>query len=372
MHSGSITLAMIKPKSLSRKPNKTSDAKKIHARILSWYDKHRRSFPWRAQPGSIPDPYSIWLSEIMLQQTTVVTVKDYYQNFVTRWPSIRDLAQAPLEEVLAAWAGLGYYARARNLHACARQIYEHNHGLFPESEDELRMLPGIGPYTAAAISAIAFDRPSVAVDGNVERIITRLHTIEAPPKKNKKIIIEKSQLLASSVRPGDFAQALMDLGSTVCTPKNPQCRVCPIKGYCLAFQQNKMHLYPLKEKKQKKPTRQAAIFILTSDRNILIQKQPNHGIFGGMFIFPSTPFNQNTKLEAILDHAPHKIKWRKLDGLIKHIFTHFVCESHVFIGKTRSNIKLGLDKKWISLEELPKTGLPTLMMKAAEKANLLN
>ena len=363
---------MIGTKPLPRKPNITSDSKKIHARIISWYDKHRRILPWRAQPGSVPDPYSIWLSEIMLQQTTVATVKDYYQNFIMRWPSIRHLAQAPLEEVLAAWAGLGYYARARNLHACARQIYEHDHGRFPKSEDELRKLPGIGPYTAAAISAIAFDRPCVAVDGNVERIMTRLHTIDTPPKKNKKIIIEKSQLLASSKRPGDFVQALMDLGATICTPKNPQCLVCPIKSYCLAFQQDKAHLYPRKEIKPKKPKRQAAIFILHYERNILIQKQPNHGIFGGMFIFPSTPFKQDTKLEAMLDHAPHKIKWRKLDGLIKHIFTHFVCESHVFIGKTRSDIKLGPDKKWISLEELPEIGLPALMMKAAEKANLLS
>lgn len=340
--------------------------------MLSWYDKHRRVLPWRVQPGSFPDPYFIWLSEIMLQQTTVATVKDYYQNFITRWPTIRHLAQAPLEEVLAAWAGLGYYARARNLHACARQIYEQDHGRFPKSEDELRKLPGIGPYTAAAISAIAFDRPCVAVDGNVERIIIRLHTIDTVPKKNKRIIIEKSQLLASSTRPGDFVQALMDLGSTICTPKNPQCVVCPIKSYCLAFQQDKTHLYPRKEIKPIKPKRQAAIFILTSNKNILIQKQPNHGIFGGMFIFPSTPFKKDTKVEAMLDHAPHKIKWRKLDGLIKHIFTHFVCESHIYIGKTRSDIKLDLDKKWISLEELPKTGLPTLMIKAAEKANLLN
>lgn len=363
---------MIKPKSLSRKPNRTNNSKKIHTRLLSWYDKHRRILPWRTQPGSYPDPYSIWLSEIMLQQTTVATVKAYYQNFITRWPSIRQLAEAPLEEVLAAWAGLGYYARARNLHACARQIYEQYHGLFPKSEDELQRLPGIGAYTAAAISAIAFDMPCVAVDGNVERIMTRLHTIDTPPKKNKKLIIEKSQLLASSTRPGDFAQALMDLGSTVCTPKNPKCLVCPIKSYCSAFQLDKIHLYPRKEINQKKPKRHAAIFILTNDRNILIQKQPNHGIFGGMFIFPSTPLKQDTKLEAMLDYAPHKIKWRKLDGLIKHIFTHFVCESHVFIGKTRSNIKLDLDKKWISLEELPKLGLPTLMIKAADKANLIN
>ena len=363
---------MIKPKTLSRKPNKTSDSKRIHARILSWYDNHGRNLPWRAQPGSFSDPYSVWLSEIMLQQTTVATVTAYYQNFIARWPSLRHLAQAPLEEVLAAWAGLGYYARARNLHACARQIYEHNQGSFPKSEDELRLLPGIGPYTAAAISAIAFDNPCIAVDGNVERIITRLHSIDTPPKKNKALIIEKSQLLVSSTRPGDFVQALMDLGSIICTPKNPQCKICPIKNYCSAFQQNKTHLYPRKEIKPKKPKRQTAIFILKRDRNILIQKQPNHGIFGGMFIFPTSPFKQDTKPEEMLNYAPCKIKWRKLDGLIKHIFTHFVSESHVFIASTRSDLKLDLDKKWISLEDLPKTGLPTLMKRAAEKANLLS
>ena len=231
---------MIKPRAKSTKPG---------AALLAWYDAHRRELPWRARAGEAPDPYRVWLSEIMLQQTTVATVKERYAAFLARWPTIDDLARAPLDDVLAQWAGLGYYARARNLHACALAVVEAYQGRFPRDEAALRRLPGVGPYTAAAIAAIAFDQPCVAVDGNVERVIARLHAIETPPRKVAPLVREKAAALMSPARPGDSVQALMELGALVCAPRTPDCPACPLSPDCAARRLGAQSDYPAREVK---------------------------------------------------------------------------------------------------------------------------
>src|SRR6266852_943396 len=257
-------------------------------RLLAWYDRHRRTLPWRAPAGARAEPYLVWLSEIMLQQTTVATVGDYFRRFVERWPTVEALAAAPLDDVLSAWAGLGYYARARNLHACARAVAERHDGRFPEDEASLLALPGIGRYTAAAIRAIAFDQPASAVDGNVERVIARLFAIDTPlPDAKPEIQLLAAKLVPES-RAGDYAQAMMDLGATVCTPKSPRCVICPLMSSCRARKLGLAEDLPRRSPKAERPTRRGLAFVLARrDGAILLRKRPAKGLLGGMDSVPS-------------------------------------------------------------------------------------
>ena len=366
-----MTIGMIKSSASQRKPKKRSKASSPCSRLLAWYDADRRALPWRAPPGIRPDPYAVWLSEIMLQQTTVSTVKSYYIKFINRWPEVHMLADAPLDDVLAAWAGLGYYARARNLHRCAQEIHQIHNNLFPQTEHDLRLLPGVGAYTAAAIAAIAFNAPAIAVDGNVERVMTRLHAIDAPPRRVKNMIHEKALELATTTRWGDFAQALMDLGATICTPRAPRCDLCPLTADCLAGQNNTAEKFPIKEKKIDKPKRLAAIFILIRNNCVLLQKQPPHGLFGSMNIFPSSPLNQDISLDKWIDYAPVVAQWRQLQIPVKHVFTHFSLNAHIFVAKTRANVKINHNQHWMPIDQLSSAGLPRLMHKVALEIDVL-
>ena len=341
--------------------------------LLDWYDAQRRDLPWRAPPGVRPDPYAVWLSEIMLQQTTVATVQGYYRNFLMRWPTVAALAAAPLADVLAAWAGLGYYARARNLHACAVCIAHDHGGRFPQEESALLHLPGVGPYTAAAIAAIAFDRSCVAVDGNVERVMARLHMIETPPRQARALVREKAQAMLPSSRAGDFAQALMDLGATVCTPRAPSCDECPLATFCQARRADAQELYPIREKKNKKPHRHGAIFILQNDGRVFVQQRPSRGLFGGMNAFPATPFTQDIAPSAQMNHVPCTARWRAT-ATVAHVFTHFSLEATVFvasIGARHAFLRASTPGRWIADDRLADEGLPTLMRKAASAAGLI-
>lgn len=345
--------------------------RKPAAALLAWYDAHRRELPWRARPGEAVDPYAVWLSEIMLQQTTVATVKGYFLKFLARWPSVEALAEAPLEETLAEWAGLGYYARARNLHACAGVVAREFGGRFPASEEALLGLPGIGPYTAAAIAAIAFNQPCVAVDGNVERVIARLHAIDTPPRRAKPLIRETTQAMLPPSRAGDFAQALMDLGATVCTPRAPDCPACPLAGFCVACRDKTQDRYPVKEARAEKPKRRGAIFILRRGDEVLLRRRPPKGLLGGMNEFPSTPLTQDVAPKELRDHAPCAAPWRALEEPVSHVFTHFSLSATVFVAKTAAAAPPAHNCRWAACDNLDKEGLPTLMRKAAIRAGLV-
>jgi A/G-specific adenine glycosylase len=296
------------------------------ADLLHWYDRHRRRLPWRAEPGEAPDPYRVWLSEIMLQQTTVTAVIPYYERFVSRFPTVEALAAAPLDTVLSAWAGLGYYARARNLHACA-QVVAASDG-FPADLVGLQALPGIGAYTAAAIGAIAFGIPAVAVDGNVERVASRVFAIEQPMPAAKQAIREAAARLGSDpaarARPSDFAQALFDLGASICTPAAPGCAICPWVACCAARRLGIQAALPRKTPKKERPVRYGVHFWLTDDRRtVLLRTRPYKGLLGGMTELPGTPW-RDTKwtIAEALNLAPMQLEWRGA-GQVRHGFTHF-------------------------------------------------
>ena len=292
--------------------------------VLGWYDRHHRAMPWRVPPaaraaGVPPDPYHVWLSEVMLQQTTVAAVGSYFTAFTTRWPTVRALAEAPLEAVLAAWAGLGYYARARNLHRCAVAVAAQPGGRFPEAEAELMALPGIGPYTAAAIAAIAFDRPATVLDGNVERVMARLHAETDPLPGVKARLREHARALTPLQRPGDYAQAVMDLGATICTPRRPACGACPWRDACQGRAAGIAETLPRRAPRRTKPIRLGTAF-LALDRagRVLTERRPERGLLGGMLALPSTGW-----AECPPDPAPpFKADWRPA-GEVRHTFTHF-------------------------------------------------
>jgi len=333
-------------------------------RLLAWYDQNARALPWRAPPGSPADPYRVWLSEIMLQQTTVAAVKDYFPRFLKLWPTVEDLAAAPLDDVLKAWAGLGYYARARNLHACARLVASAYGGRFPETEAELRALPGIGPYTAAAIAAIAFDRPAAAVDGNVERVMSRLYAIETPLPQSKPMIRELALSLVPAHRPGDFAQALMDLGATICTPRAANCLICPWISACRARRDGLADVLPRKAPKAAQPLRLGVAFWIERDGRVLLRRRPERGLLGGMMEIPSTEW-RNEAPQAPIDAAPVKARWQRSAGRIDHVFTHFRLELEIW----RANALLADDLpeegdyRWVPLKALPGEALPSVMRK---------
>jgi len=299
--------------------------------LLDWYDRHRRTLPWRARPGEAADPYRVWLSEIMLQQTTVAAVIPYYERFLTRFPTVRDLAAAPSDAVMHAWAGLGYYARARNLHTCAKAVAEAG-GAFPGTVAGLRALPGIGAYTAAAVASIAFGVPVVPVDGNVERVASRLFAIETPlPASRPAIDVAAAGLgeqPAARARPSDFTQALFDLGATICTPASPACAICPWMLPCRARQQGIAAELPRKAAKKPRPIRHGVHFWLRDEAGgVLLRRRPPFGLFGGMVELPGTPWRTADWTTAdALDHAPMQASWRPA-GQVRHGLTHF--ELHI-------------------------------------------
>jgi A/G-specific adenine glycosylase len=338
--------------------------------LLAWYDRHRRTLPWRARPGETPDPYRVWLSEIMLQQTTVRAVAPYFLRFLERWPDVGALAAAPLDDVLKLWAGLGYYARARNLHACAQAVVARHGGRFPATEAELTALPGIGRYTAAAIAAIAFDARAVPVDGNVERVVTRLHALEAELPAAKPEIQRLAQALAPAARGGDFAQALMDLGATICTPKKPACALCPWIEPCAARVRGDAERFPLKAPKREGRLRRGAAFVaVRADGFVLVRSRPPKGLLGGMTEVPTTAWSHDFDEADALDDAPFsRAKWRRVPGVVTHVFTHFPLELAVYIGRVPATARAPDGMRWVALAELPGEAFPNLMRKVLAHA----
>ncbi|MBV8564378.1 MAG: A/G-specific adenine glycosylase [Methylobacteriaceae bacterium] len=337
--------------------------------LLAWYDRHKRDLPWRAPRGVRPDPYAVWLSEVMLQQTTVEAVKPYFGRFLARWPDVAALAAAPLHEVMQAWAGLGYYSRARNLHACAGRIVEHHAGRFPDSEAMLRTLPGIGPYTAAAVVAIAFDRPTAVVDGNVERVVTRLHAIAQPVPQARELIREAVERLMSRERPGDFAQGMMDLGSMVCTPQRPACILCPFATACRAHAAGTPEVFPRKASKGPRSRRAGAVFVVhRADRCVLVRTRPAKGLLGGMTEFPGTPWAADFDLRTASAFAPIIADYRRLPGEVEHVFTHFALTLAVFSASVRGDLAAPSGHRWVTEADLDREALPSLMRKVLAHA----
>lgn len=344
------------------------------ATLLAWYDRHARNLPWRIAPkdrarGVRPDPYRVWLSEIMLQQTTVTAVEPYFEMFVRRWPDVAALAGASREDVMKAWAGLGYYARARNLKDCAERIASEYSGRFPQTLPALRQLPGIGEYTAAAICAIAFDKPAPVVDGNIERVIARLFAIDTPLPAAKAIIRECQSRLTPNERPGDYAQALMDLGATICTPKRPACSACPWVNACDAHDAGTQESYPVKVKKQQRPTRQGAAFVaVRKDGAILLRHRAEHGLLGGMTEVPGSAWIDQFEHLAELDEAPFRANWRQLPAKVVHVFTHFRLELAVFRIDAPMTRRAPSGTWWAPAAAIPGEALPSVMKKVIEAA----
>jgi len=320
--------------------------------LLCWYAVDKRRLPWRAEHGVRPDPYRVWLSEVMLQQTTVTAVRPYFETFVARWPTVEALAAAEDGAVMAAWAGLGYYARARNLLACARAVAAEHGGRFPDDEPALRRLPGIGAYTAAAIAAIAFGRRAVAVDGNVERVVSRVHAVKTPlPAAHPEI-----RALADAMTPdpgaGDFAQAMMDLGSAICTPRNPDCGRCPVRPWCAAYEEGDPGLYPVRAPKAARPHRDGAAYWLERDGHVLLVRRPAKGLLGGMLALPEA--------------EPVAAEWRDA-GSVDHVFTHFSLTMKLLcteVGPRPDGMEGAL---WWPADRIGEAGLPTLFAKLAAR-----
>jgi len=331
--------------------------------LLNWYDVHRRDLPWRVGPDARQEPYKIWLSEIMLQQTTVTAVISYYSKFLTRWPTVTKLAAASLDDVLHAWQGLGYYARARNLHKCAQVVVTKYGGHFPDNEAELMRLPGIGSYTAAAMSAIAFGKKATPIDANIERVISRVYAIEEPLPRSKKLVRTYAENLTPSRRYGDFAQALMDLGATICRPRLANCGFCPVSEHCRAFGGDDPVRYPIKPAKLKRPNRYGVVFwIERSDGRVMVCRRPDEGLLGGMTVFPTTEWcEQNWELESWVSNAPLEGKWIELVDPVIHVFTHFRLELRIKFTKTVA----GDGGSWCHPNDFGQLALPTVMKKVA-------
>ncbi len=339
------------------------------AALLGWYARHRRRLAWRAEPGQNADPYRVWLSEIMLQQTTVTAVLPYYESFLTRFPTVQALAAAPEAEVMAAWAGLGYYARARNLHACAQAVAAQ--GAFPADIEGLRALPGIGPYTAAAVAAIAFGVPAVPVDGNVERVTSRLFAIQTPLPAAKPEIAAAAARLGSQpeaqAHPPDFAQALFDLGATVCTPTSPACAICPWMNHCAARASGSAADLPRKSPKAARPMRHGVMFWLTdADGRVLLRRRPPRGLLGGMTEVPGTPWRVPAWTDAEWRaHAPMPLAWQRA-GDVRHGFTHFELSLEVLAATVPRIEAEGFLRHHSELEA---EALPSVMRKVAAAAS---
>jgi A/G-specific adenine glycosylase len=340
------------------------------ASLLDWYDRERRALPWRPKGSGRPGAYRVWLSEIMLQQTTVKAVIPYFETFLRRWPTVEALAKASLDDVLAAWAGLGYYGRARSLHKCARLIVERYGGRFPRSESGLRELPGIGPYTAAAIAAIAFGARSTPVDGNIERVVARLFAVTAPLPAAKSQIRRLAGSLTPASRAGDHAQALMDLGATVCTARRPSCLMCPVMACCAARAQGIEALLPMRAAKPERPLRLGLAFVaLREDGHVLLRRRPEAGLLGGMLEVPSTEWAEALPpVTDALRTAPVSADWWAVPGIVAHTFTHFRLEALVYRASVPADAALTFWAEparcqWLARRDLDRAALPSVMRK---------
>jgi A/G-specific adenine glycosylase len=369
-------------------PEKLQLSRNRSVRLLAWYDRNRRRLPWRALPGETVDPYRVWLSEIMLQQTTVKAVGPYFEKFLARWPDVEAMARASLDDVLRMWAGLGYYSRARNLHACAVVVTRDHGGLFPDTEEGLRALPGIGPYTAAAIAAIAFGRPTMPVDGNIERVVSRLFAAEELlPKAKPRIQMLAATLLGPSrsgdvktragsdgksrtgdvkTRAGDIAQALMDLGATICTPKKPACALCPFDDECAARLRGDQETFPRKAKKKTGELRRGAAFVVRRGDELLLRTRPAKGLLGGMTEVPTSAWLAAQEDVTALKQAPHlgsASRWRRRAGTVTHVFTHFPLELAVYTATAAARTSAPKGMRWVPIATLKDEALPNLMRK---------
>ncbi len=336
--------------------------------LLAWYDRHRRVLPWRAPAGAVADPYRVWLSEVMLQQTTVAAVRPFFERFLERFPDVEALAAAPDAAVMAAWAGLGYYSRARNLHACAKLVAAS--GRFPDTAEGLRKLPGIGAYTAGAIAAIAFERAEAAVDGNVERVMSRLFAVEAPLPGSRPEIRRLTQAMVPDARPGDFAQALMDLGATICTPKRPACALCPWMEPCRARAAGTQETFPRKIRAAKGALRRGAAFVVVraGDEAVLLRTRPAEGLLGNMAEPPQSAWEPDYDPAGALLDAPLDARWKRLPGLVRHGFTHFPLELTVFLARVALNTPAPAGMRFTPRRDLAEEPLPGLMKKVIAHA----
>ena len=358
------------------------------ALLLAWYDRHRRKLPWRPPAGERADPYRVWLSEIMLQQTGVKTVAPYFERFLTRWPDVGALGSASQDDVLRMWAGLGYYLRARNLHACAVKVLREHGGVFPDSEEGLRALPGIGPYTAAAIAAIAFGRRTMPVDGNIERVVSRLFAVEAPLPQAKPLIQQLAATLLGASRAGDdkaragdnkaragdeksragdSAQALMDLGSSICTPKKPACALCPLNEDCAARARGDQETFPRKAPKKSGALRRGAAFVITRGAELLVRSRPEKGLLGGMTEVPGSDWHAGQDDKAALKQAPALngvTRWHRKTGVVTHVFTHFPLELVVYTASVAARTPAPQGMRWVPVATLADEALPNVMRKA--------
>jgi len=351
------------------------------ALLLAWYDRYRRVLPWRPPAGQRPDPYAVWLSEIMLQQTTVKAVGPYFQKFLARWGDVTALGRASLDDVLRMWAGLGYYSRARNLHACAVAVLRDHDGVFPDTEEGLRALPGIGPYTAAAIAAIAFDRRTMPVDGNIERVVSRLFAVEETLPQAKPVIQRLATTLLGDARAGgeqsraggiaksragDSAQALMDLGASICTPKRPACSLCPLNEGCAARARSDQETFPRKAPKKTGKLRRGAAFVVTRGDEVLVRSRPEKGLLGGMTEVPGSDWLTAQDDEAALKQAPQltgMTRWHRKVGVVTHVFTHFPLELVVYTARVSGRARAPKGMRWVPIATLDGEALPNVMRK---------
>ena len=371
-----MALAMVKR--VRKKTISTAQAPDLVRALLDWYATHARIMPWRVPPNATvtgrPDPYPIWLSEVMLQQTTVRAVMPYYAAFVAKWPDVGALAAAELDAVLTQWAGLGYYARARNLHKCAGVLVADHGGFFPDNETALAALPGIGPYTAAAIAAIAFDARATPVDGNVERVMARLHDVDEPLPRAKPTLKRHAQELTAALLPvasaGDYAQAVMELGATVCLPRRPRCAMCPWAAHCRARASGRAEALPKRAAKKVKPLRRGTVYwTQRRDGAVLLRRRPETGLLGGMMEIPTGEWREGRRIGGD-DAAPFAADWRRLPGVVNHSFTHFDLELWVMAGATPAGrgTKTAPGWVWVQPDELGAYALPSVMQKVVRHA----
>jgi A/G-specific adenine glycosylase len=366
--------ALMNPVAAAKSKRQELETAARPALLLDWYDRHRRRLPWRPPAGERADPYRVWLSEIMLQQTGVKTVGPYFLKFIERWPDVGALGRASQDDVLRMWAGLGYYSRARNLHACAVAVLRDHGGVFPDTEQGLRTLPGIGPYTAAAISAIAFDIRTMPVDGNIERVVSRLYRVEEPlPQAKPRIQELAATLLGPSragdekSRAGDSAQALMDLGSSICTPKKPACALCPLNDDCAARTRGDQETFPRKAPKKSGMLRRGAAFIVTRGDELLVRTRPEKGLLGGMTEVPGSDWLAGEGGKSALKQAPMLkgvTRWHRKAGVVTHVFTHFPLELVIYTAKVAARTRAPEGMRWVPIATLAGEALPNVMRKA--------
>ncbi|UPK06114.1 A/G-specific adenine glycosylase [Bradyrhizobium sp. 170] len=357
-----------------RRAESDDDSASRPALLLDWYDRHRRQLPWRPPAGERADPYRVWMSEIMLQQTGVKTVGPYFEKFLARWPDVASLGRASQDDVLRMWAGLGYYSRARNLHACAVAVLRDHGGVFPDSEEGLRKLPGIGPYTAAAIGAIAFDIRTMPVDGNIERVVSRLYAVEEPLPQAKPLIQQLAATLLGpspagdeKSRAGDSAQALMDLGSSICTPKKPACALCPLNEDCAARVRGDQETFPRKAPKKTGTLRRGAAFIVTRSDELLVRTRAEKGLLGGMTEIPGSDWLAGQDDKVALKQAPALkgvARWHRKAGVVTHVFTHFPLELVVYTADVAAGTRAPEGMRWVPIATLADEALPNVMRKA--------